>query len=337
MQTGASRRLLERCAGPRSVRLRSRPGTFDWLEALRQRRLIAFDGGGIRSREIKRTLFLLVSHAGHPRRPPAFRGDSGRCRRARAGRGGARARDAVRAERAAGAAEGRARDPPHHAVAARLRGPGLFEAVLANTPWQAWYLVLSPADQELGAGCSPTPPSIRWPSTSRADQYVVPVGSDPVKTVSRGPGGKHMGTAFRTRYREVIEPYYKSPQTARTGVQNKAGHPRGRRTLRARWQRRAFERMAALGSSPAARPVRGIRPDRHGRIRQQPIYQNTPPVTSRRDARRAGRGRRWYRRRPPARRAPGGVPPLTPNGRPPGGPADDGTAPARRTGPAPSA
>src|SRR5882672_6286151 len=27
----------------------------------------------------------------------------------------------------------------------------LFEAVLANTPWQAWYQVLAPTDQELGA------------------------------------------------------------------------------------------------------------------------------------------------------------------------------------------
>src|SRR5205823_4625466 len=27
----------------------------------------------------------------------------------------------------------------------------LFQAILANTPWQAWYQVLSPADQELGA------------------------------------------------------------------------------------------------------------------------------------------------------------------------------------------
>src|SRR5207245_2499775 len=43
------------------VRLRSRPGPFDWLEALRQRKLIAFDGGGIRSRDLKRALFLLVS------------------------------------------------------------------------------------------------------------------------------------------------------------------------------------------------------------------------------------------------------------------------------------
>src|SRR5205814_2127277 len=36
-------------------------GPFDWLQALRQRKMIVFDGGGLRSREIKRSVFLLAS------------------------------------------------------------------------------------------------------------------------------------------------------------------------------------------------------------------------------------------------------------------------------------
>src|SRR5205823_10925117 len=63
IQTGAARRLLELVCASEVSRLRSRPGPFDWLQALRERKFIAFDGGGIRSTEIKRTLFLLVSMA----------------------------------------------------------------------------------------------------------------------------------------------------------------------------------------------------------------------------------------------------------------------------------
>ena len=48
MQTGACRRLLELVCDLEIVRLRSCPGPFDWLEALQQRKLIAFDGGGVR-------------------------------------------------------------------------------------------------------------------------------------------------------------------------------------------------------------------------------------------------------------------------------------------------
>ena len=59
--TGASRRLLEAVCGSEVIRLRARPGPFDWDQALRDRRLLAFDGGRVRSRELKRAFFLLAS------------------------------------------------------------------------------------------------------------------------------------------------------------------------------------------------------------------------------------------------------------------------------------
>ncbi len=61
LQTGPGRRLVDLVCGSEVVRLRCRPGPFVWMEALRQRRLIAFDGGGLRSRELKRSLFLLAA------------------------------------------------------------------------------------------------------------------------------------------------------------------------------------------------------------------------------------------------------------------------------------
>src|SRR5207248_3119532 len=46
IQTGPARRLFELVCGSEVVRLRCRQGPFDWLAALRQRQLVAFDGGG---------------------------------------------------------------------------------------------------------------------------------------------------------------------------------------------------------------------------------------------------------------------------------------------------
>jgi hypothetical protein len=98
----------------------------------------------------------------------------------------------------------------------------LFEAILANTPWQAWYQVLSPADQELGAKAltNATFDSLNVHYTRTRD---LQDGVERVATVSRGVsfipkthttlrGDRRMGTAFRTRYRRVVEAYYKTPQ-----------------------------------------------------------------------------------------------------------------------------
>lgn len=151
--TGASRRLLELVCTSEVVRLRSRTGSFDWLGALRDRRLIAFDGGAVRSRELKRTLFLLVSmqvihgvrhHFAQTQRPLPV----------------------VLVLEEAGALG--LVTPFVLGAMQELRKAGLsihlltqscldfgdravFESILANAPWQCWYQVLSPADQELGA------------------------------------------------------------------------------------------------------------------------------------------------------------------------------------------
>jgi hypothetical protein len=55
LQTGPARRMLELVCDSEIVRLRARPGSFDWLTALRDRKLIIFDGSGIRTTEVKRT------------------------------------------------------------------------------------------------------------------------------------------------------------------------------------------------------------------------------------------------------------------------------------------
>src|SRR5439155_8554125 len=128
-------------------------GPFNWLEALRQRKLIAFDGGGIRSREIKRTLFLLVTmqvihavrrHFAESQRPMPVvlvleeAGSLGLVTPFVLG--------ALQELRKAGLSI--------HLITQSTADFGdrdVFEAILANAPWQAWYQLLSPADQELGA------------------------------------------------------------------------------------------------------------------------------------------------------------------------------------------
>jgi hypothetical protein len=153
LQTGASRRLLELVCDSEVVRLRSRPGPFDWREALQQRKLIAFDGGGIRSRELKRTLFLLATmqvihvvrrhfaQAQEPLSVVLVLEEAGAL-----GLVTPFVLSALQELRKAGLAI--------HLItqsSVDFGGRDLFESVLANTPWQAWYQLLSPADQELGA------------------------------------------------------------------------------------------------------------------------------------------------------------------------------------------
>lgn len=224
IQTGGARRLLELVCTSEVVRLRSRPGPFDWLEALRERKLIAFDGGGIRSTEIKQTLFRLASmqviHA--VRRHFAATQEP---------------LPVVLVLEEAGAL-GLVTPFVLHALS-ELRKAGLaitlilqssldfsdralFELILANTPCQAWYQCLSPADQELGA---------RALANATFDAHAVHYtrtravqdGFERVETSSRGeaidPRSRETvrldgrtGTALRTRYRQLSEDYYKTPQ-----------------------------------------------------------------------------------------------------------------------------
>jgi hypothetical protein len=290
LETGASRRLLEGVCGSEVVRLRCRPGTFDWLAALRQRRLIAFDGGGIRSRDLKRTLFLLVSlqvihavrrHFAETQAPlPVV------LVLEEAGAMGLVAPfviSALQELRKAGLAI--------HLLtqsAVDFGDRDVFEALLANTPWQAWYQCLSPADQELGgkalANATFDPLAVHYtrPRTL-AD------GPERVATVSHGEAvdprtgatvrrERRTGMAVRTRYWNVTEATYKTPSVHEQEFRTALATLRiGERLVRDRYGvRRELVRPVR---SPWLRPV----PDEGTRalierIRKQPIYQPCPPA-----------------------------------------------------------
>jgi hypothetical protein len=272
LQTGAGRRLLEAVCLSEPVRLRSRPGPFDWLDALREKRLIAFDGGGLRSKELKRTLFLLASmatihavrrHFALTRTPlpvVLVLEEAG-------------ALDlitpfvlnALQELRKAGLAAHVITQSTHD-----FGDAGVFEAVLANTPWQAWYLSLSPADQELGARAlaNATFDSLAVHFTRTRP---VPDGSEEVAT-ARG------GTAFRTRYREVVEAHYKTPQLHEQEFRTKLATLKvGERLVRDLSGVR-FERVIPLGPSRPLGLSEAYALAAIGRIRRQPIYLPVPPA-----------------------------------------------------------
>src|SRR5205814_3669050 len=112
-----------------------------------------FDGGGLRSKELKRAIFLLVSlqviqavrrHFAATQRPlpvVLVLEEAGAL-----GLVTPFVLTALQELRKAGLAI-------HLITQSSLDfcDPSLFELVLANTPWQAWYQCLAPADQELGA------------------------------------------------------------------------------------------------------------------------------------------------------------------------------------------
>jgi len=260
--SGASRRLLEAVCTSEVVRLRSRPGPFDWSAALRERRLVAFDGGGVRSRETKRTLFLLVTmQVIHAVR-----------------RHFAETRSALRTVLVLEEAGALGLVTPFVMSALQeLRKAGLsihlitqssldfgdqalFEAVLANTAWQAWYQSLSPADQELGgrALANPTfsPHAVHF-------------------TRERALPG-HGRSAPHGRFERVTDAYFKSPDlhaqeyrtrlaTLRVGerlVRDRGGvHLERLRPVRAPWFRRITDEQTRAIIT---------------RIRRQPIYLPAP-------------------------------------------------------------
>ncbi len=263
-QTGASRRLLELVCTSEVVRLRSRPGPFDWLEALRERRLVAFDGGGLRSREVKRTLFLLVSmHVIH-----AVRRHFAQTQRPlpvvlvleEAG-----ALDLVTPFVLAGLQELRKAGLALHLITQSsldFGDPSQFERVLANAPWQAWYQVLAPADQDLGA---------RALTNATFDAQAV-------HFIRRRflPADHRQAPAAWADGRHVDDPYYRAPQlqeqefrtrlaTLRVGerfVRDRAGVRRERvKPVRSPW----FRRISADFTRSLI-----------ARLRQQPIYLPCP-------------------------------------------------------------
>ena len=196
--TGASRRLIDQVCGSEAIRLRSAGGPFDWLAALRDRMLIAFDGGGFRSREVKRTFFLLatmqVIHAvrrqfAETRTPlpvVLVLEEAGAL-----GLVTPFVLLALQELRKAGLAV--------HVLSQSsldFGDPAVFQAVLGNTPWQGFFQLLSPADQELGA---------KVLTNAAFDASAVHFRRERSVPENRVTGH------CRGRLRLVLDPYYKPP------------------------------------------------------------------------------------------------------------------------------
>lgn len=287
--TGASRRLLESVCASEAVRLRSRPGPFDWLRALRERRLVALDGGGLRSREVKRTLFLLATmrvihavrrHFAETQTPlpvVLVLEEAGAL-----GLVSPFVANAMQELRKAGLAV-------HVITQSSLDfgDPAAFEALLSHAPWQAWYQCLAPADQELGAralaNATFDPLAVHFTRTR-----AVPDGAEPVETTSHGGSydphthravrhDRRTATALRTRHRLETEEHYKSPQLqeqeyrtrlATLAVGERLVRDRGRvRPDRVRPLRPPRGRDAFAAATRAA----------IDRVRRAPIYLPRPP------------------------------------------------------------
>jgi hypothetical protein len=163
----------------------------------------------------------------------------------------------------------------------------VFESLLANAPWQAWYQVLSPADQELGAralaNATFRPRAVHFTRTR-----ALPQGVERMDTTSRSERfdpktrlivqrERRWGTTFKTRYRHLEEEHYKTPQVWEQEYRTQLATLRiGERLVRDRGGVRR-ERVAPLRSS-WWRPVcdassRAL----IERIRRQPIYQPCVP------------------------------------------------------------
>jgi hypothetical protein len=273
IQTGPGRRLVDLVCGSEVVRLRSRPGPFDWLAALRQRKLVAFSGGGLRTKEIKRALFLLVSlqviqgvrrHFAETQKPlpvVLVLEEAG-------------ALSLVTPFVLAALQELRKAGLAVHLITQSSVDFGdrdLFQAILTNTPTQAWYQCLSPADQELGAralaNATFSPLAVHY-----ARPRVLPDGATLVTDRDRGLPVRH------TRYRRITDHFYKTPQlheqeyktalaSLRVGerlVRDRGGVRREQvRPVRAPWFRRV--------SDDSTRTL-------IERLRRQPIYQPQPQV-----------------------------------------------------------
>jgi hypothetical protein len=197
--TGPARRLVESVCTSEVVRLRSGGGSFQWGTALRERSLIAFDGGGIRSRDLKRTFFLLTTmHVLH-----AVRRHFGETRSPlptilvleEAG-----ALGLVTPFVLAAFQELRKAGLSVHVISQSCLDFGdttTFELLLSNAPWQAFYQLLAPADQELAAkvltNAAFDPKAVQFTRTRSV------------------PEGEALETPWRARMRQVIDPYFKSP------------------------------------------------------------------------------------------------------------------------------
>jgi hypothetical protein len=288
IQTGAARRLLEAVCSSEVVRLRCRSGPFDWLQALREQRLIAFDGGGIRSRELKRTLFLLASmqvihavrrHFAATQSPlpvVLVLEEAG-------------AMGLVTPFVLSALQELRKAGLSIHLITQSSLDFGdaaLFQSILSNTPWQAWYQVLAPADQELGAKVL-TNATFDAFAVHYTRQRALQEGFERVETTSRSESfdprtdqttkrERRVGTALRTRYRQLLDAYYKSPQLTEQEFRTKLATLRvGERLVRDR-RRVHGERLRLLRTPRLGTSFDAFTRDVIERVRSQPLY--LPPL-----------------------------------------------------------
>jgi hypothetical protein len=283
IQIGPSRRLVEPVCTSEVVRLRCRDGLFDWLQALQDRKLIAFDGGGIRSREIKRTIFSLASlqviqavrrHFALTQAPlPVVLVLE---------EAGAHdlvtpfVLDALQELRKAGLAV-------HVITQSSLdfEDSKQFEALLSHAPWQAWYQVLSPVDQELGAralsNATFDPLTVHFTRTRQ-----IHAGTEIVSNESRAEivelhtktrrTERRSGTAHVPSYRSVSEPHYKTPGLHEQEFRTRLATFRvGERIVRHRtgvWRERVRRLRSHFLWTDFTAYTRAV----IERIRRQPIY-----------------------------------------------------------------
>ncbi len=266
IQTGAARRLIESVCDSEVVRLRCRSGRFDWLAALRERKLIALDGGGLRSRELKRTFFLLAAlqvvssvqrhfaATGVPLPVVLVLEEAGAL-----GLVAPFVLHALQELRKAGLAI-------HLITQSSLDfgSRGDFEAMLANVPSQWWFQSLTPADQELGAKVLANA-TFEARSVHYHRTRIIPDGVP--------PGHLLIPRRF-SHYKAIDEEHYKSPQL----------HEQEYRTLLATL--RVGECLVRDRSGVRRKHVRPLRPPRGfdaatsraiARIRSQPPYLSVLP------------------------------------------------------------
>lgn len=285
--TGASRRLVELVCTSEVVRLRARPGPFDWLRAMRERRLIAFDGGGVRSREIKRALFLLAgmrvihsvrlhfAQAQSPLPVVLVLEEAGAL-----GLVTPFVLSALQELRKAGLAI--------HLVTQSALDFGdvrAFEALMSHVPWQAFHQSLSPADQDLGARAlaNATFDSL---AVHHTRTRVMPAGAEPAHVVSHGRSFDHAAnvlrhdvrtaTSYRPRYREVAEAVYKTPHLHEQELRTRLATLRvGERLVRSR-SGVSFERVRLLPAPVPPGLFEAYARAAIGRVRGQGLYLPCP-------------------------------------------------------------
>jgi hypothetical protein len=275
--TGASRRLLELICSSEVIRLRSRPGPFDWLQALQDRKLLALDGGGVRSRELKRAFFLLVSmqvihavrrHFALSRQPlpvVLVLEEAG-------------AMGLVTPFVLAAFQELRKAGLAIHVLTQSsldFGDPDLFERILGNSPWQAWYQVLAPADQELGAKVM-----ANAAFDSHAVHFTRPHLIPKTESMQWLLSGESWSGESRWRwFRHIADAYYKSPQLQEQEYRTRLATLRiGERLVR---DRKSVRRERVKMLRPPALPGGFELATRSviERIRQQPIYLPAPLPT----------------------------------------------------------